>query len=396
MVVEGSFFRNGPTLTTRGRRMRKQMNVRLLFLSSFVLMLAISLLAGCSSAPTDSTSSTVNTSTSAGDQNSSSADKGSDQKTGEDAAAYYKGKKIEFIVPYAPSGGYNDYARMMAPFLSKYTGADVQVVNIEGAGGMLGANELFMSPSDGLRIGILNGSALVSNEIAGVKGARYKLSEFEYLGRVVSDPRVMVMGSNSPYQTIDDVLNSEQQVRMGATGLGGSTYVDAVLTKYALDLNATVIHGFDTLVDPAILRGEVDGQWGSWGSRRTAVENGDMVPVLVGGEERLEDLPDVPTIYEVIGDDPTALGVLDVWNSLIEVGRPIVTVPGIPEDRLQFLRTAFKQVMEDPEFIAQAEQSERDLLYKSGEEMAEIVKKATIIEDPGVKDIVIKAINGKL
>ena len=37
----------------------------------------------------------------------------------EDAADYYKGKTMEFIVPYAPGGGYDTYARMLAPFMEK-------------------------------------------------------------------------------------------------------------------------------------------------------------------------------------------------------------------------------------------------------------------------------------
>ena len=89
----------------------------------------------------------------------------------EDAASFYKGKKIKFIVPYKPGGGYDDYARLLAPVLEKYTGANIEILNKGGAGGMTGANEIFRSPSDGLTIGIINGSAMITNELAEIKGA---------------------------------------------------------------------------------------------------------------------------------------------------------------------------------------------------------------------------------
>ena len=109
----------------------------------------------------------------------------------EDAAAFYKGKKIKFIVPYKPGGGYDDYARLLAPALEKYTGAGVEILNKGGAGGMTGANEIFRSPADGLTIGIINGSAMITNELAEIKGATYKVAEYSYLGRITADVRVL-------------------------------------------------------------------------------------------------------------------------------------------------------------------------------------------------------------
>ena len=63
----------------------------------------------------------------------------------EDAASFYKGKKIKFIVPYKPGGGYDDYARLLAPVMEKYTGANVEILNKGGAGGMTCL--LYTSPS---------------------------------------------------------------------------------------------------------------------------------------------------------------------------------------------------------------------------------------------------------
>ncbi|MBX2838355.1 MAG: hypothetical protein KTR35_15975 [Gammaproteobacteria bacterium] len=91
------------------------------------------------------------------------------------AADFYKDKSIKWIVPYKPGGGYDEYSRLLAPYMEKYSGARVDITNMPGAGGMKGANEIFKSPADGLTIGIINGSAMVTNELAEIKGADYKV-----------------------------------------------------------------------------------------------------------------------------------------------------------------------------------------------------------------------------
>ncbi len=305
------------------------------------------------------------------------------QATLEDAAEFYKGKRIEFVVPNAPGGGYDQYARMLAPYLEKYTGATVVVNNMEGAGGMTSLNYTYRAPKDGLTIAIINGNPAVTNVIAGTPGIVYELDKFSWIGRIVSDPRVLVLRTDSPYETIEEMMNSSDIIKIGATGLGGSTYVDAVIVGEALELPLDVIHGFDssTVTDQAILRGDVEGTWGSWGSRRKLVDDGLMKVVLQGGTERIADLPDIPTWFEVVKTE-RGKAILTVLDSLNAIGRPLAASPGIPPERLAFLRQAFDQTMQDPDFLAEAAQAKRDLDYASGERIAEMAVSAVNI--PGI------------
>lgn len=84
----------------------------------------------------------------------------------EDAKEFYKDESIRWVVPYKPGGGYDEYTRLLAPYLAKYTGAKIEIINMPGAGGMKGANEIYNSPNDGKTVGIINGSAMVTNELA--------------------------------------------------------------------------------------------------------------------------------------------------------------------------------------------------------------------------------------
>jgi tripartite-type tricarboxylate transporter receptor subunit TctC len=318
----------------------------------------------------------------------------------EDAASFYKGKKIKFIVPYKPGGGYDDYARLLAPVMEKYTGADIEILNKGGAGGMTGANEIFRSPGDGLTIGIINGSAMITNELAEIKGAAYKVAEYSYLGRVTADTRVMSTSVASGFNTYDSLKAVNEPFKMGATGLGGSTYVDTVIIGKVFEFNQDVIHGFDRSgpIRKAMKRGDVVGMWGSWGSARKTVKSGDNQIVMQSGKKRHKDLPDTPTIRELAKSLPNAdkaMKIIVGWEALSAVGRPIAGPPGIPADRLAFLRDAFAKAVADDEFLGKAKKAKRAVDYASGDEMTELTKEATDLPD-AVRPRLISAIRGEL
>ena len=319
-------------------------------------------------------------------------------KTG--AAAFYDGRVIKWIIPYSPGGGYDEYGRLIAPYLEKYTGARVDIMNLPGAGGMRGANELFNSRKDGLTIGLINGSALVMNEMAGMAGADYKIAEFAYLGRIVADRRVLVISLDSGYEDFDDLFAAGNAVKIGATGLGGSTYVDAIVMNEAFEMNANIIHGFDSssVVRQAMLRNNIVGTWGSWGSALDAVDQGRDKIILQSGSTPAADLPDVPLTFGNVdksSNPERAKAILDAWETLHAVGRPVAAPPGTDPERVAFLREAFDKALHDPELLEASERTKRPVHYASGEDMARIVRESMIMPEE-IETLFVKAIMGEI
>ncbi len=316
------------------------------------------------------------------------------------AAEYYQGKNIRFIVPYKPGGGYDAYARLLAPYFGKYTGARVDIYNLPGAGGMKGANEIFNAPADGLTIGIINGSAMVTNELAGIKGAAYKVADYNFLGRVVADQRVLTVLAKSDLKTYEDVLNSDRPVLLGATGLGGSTYVDAVIVGRVMGSNQKVIHGFNSSSDvrQALLRGDINAMWGSWGSARKGVAAGDFRIIVHDAREGTPDTQGIPSVFDFVSklDDPEkADEILSSWYALSAVGRPVAAPPGLPAERVAFLQEAFTQAINDPEFVETAKNSNREINFLDGVSMSALAKASTNLT-PEIKALFISAIQGEL
>lgn len=354
--------------------MIKLVFLRLINTATLATLLAMSMLSGCTSGDGDA-------------ENTSPED-------------FYKGKSIRWIIPYSPGGGYDEYARLIAPYLEKYTGARVDILNLPGAGGMRGANDLFNAQKDGLTIGLINGSALVVNELAEMRGAEYKITEFDYLGRIVADRRVFSVTLDSGFDSIDKLWDAGSSVKIGATGLGGSTYLDAVIINEAFGLDLNIVHGFDSssVVRQAMLRGNIAGTWGSWGSALDSVDNGAHRILLQSGRERLKELAEVPLALELIdrSNDPERTSrILSAWETLHEVGRPLAAPPGTQPERLAYLRKAFQSAMTDPELLEKSATLSRSLDYANAEEMQRVIRESVEMPED-LKRLFVKAIRGEL
>ncbi|MBI2348814.1 MAG: hypothetical protein HYV05_09200, partial [Deltaproteobacteria bacterium] len=67
---------------------------------------------------------------------------------------WYHDKTINLIVPHGAGGGFDIYARLVAPFFRKHIpGANIIVQNVTGAGGLRGRNQVYTARPDGLTIG---------------------------------------------------------------------------------------------------------------------------------------------------------------------------------------------------------------------------------------------------
>lgn len=315
-------------------------------------------------------------------------------------ATFFDAAVIKWIIPNNPGGGYDEYARLIAPYLEKYTGARLQLSNIPGSGGMRALSELFKSPADGLTIALINGGGMVTNQVAEVNDTDNQISELSFLGRVVDDIRVLTISTQSVHSSFADIMNAPGPVKIGATGFGGSTYVDAVISRELFDLNMKVIHGFNnsSAMRHAMLRSNIDGAWSSWGSVIDEVDSGRIRIVLQGGNTRAANLPDVPTIFEFLDKTPDPLltqKILTTWNDLHLVGRIAVAPPGIPAGRLRFLRQAFRKALHDTQFLDDAEKARRPVNFASGEEVDSIVMNALAVPAE-TQQVFIKSVQSEL
>jgi tripartite-type tricarboxylate transporter receptor subunit TctC len=287
-------------------------------------------------------------------------------------ADFYKGKTITYIVSTAPGGGYDLYGRLSAEYMQKYLpGSTFVVKNIPGAGHLIGANTIYASKADGLTIGTFN-TGLIYNQLIQREGVHFDLTKMSWVGKAATDPRVITIGVQSPIMSYQDLLAVREPVNFSTGGIGASAYVETVMLYNALKLPIKIQTGYYGSDDAlAIRRGEIQGTLASRSSWELFVANGQgRFIAQIGGNNK-----DVPQLKDLITDEK-AKALIALIQSQGDIQRFTAGPPGIPQDRLDALRAAYRKAMEDPDLQAKAAKLERPIEPAYGDDVLTMIKVA--------------------
>ena len=289
-------------------------------------------------------------------------------------ADFFKGKTVTYIVATAPGGGYDLYGRLVSEYMQKYLpGSTFIVKNVPGAGNIVGTNLLYASKPDGLTIGTFN-TGLIYAQMIGREGIRFDITKMSWIGKASSDPRVITINAKSPIKNFDDFMASKEPQNFSTGGIGGSAYIETVMLTQALKLPIKMLSGYYGGDDfGAMRRGEVIGTISSRSTWEQFVHNGYARFIAqIGGNNK-----DVPQLRDLVPNaDPKAKALLALVQSQGDLQRFTAGPPGIAKDRLDALRTAYKQALEDPELQAKAAKLDRPVDPAYGDEVLEAVKVA--------------------
>jgi tripartite-type tricarboxylate transporter receptor subunit TctC len=294
---------------------------------------------------------------------------------------FYKGKTIRIIVGGSAGGGFDTYSRVMARHMGKHIPGHPAIVveNMTGAGTLIAAKYLYGSAKpDGLTFGIFNGSLILGRAL-GMKGIDFDVRELEYLGVPVQDSSVCALRKESGITTIDQWLAAKSPVKIGGLGPGNSTSDVPRVLRATLDLPIQLVEGYKGTAEVRLAAdaGEVHGGCWAWESVKVtwakAIQSGEAIPVIQVTAKKIPDLPNVPMALDVAKSEETRLllraGAIDP-SAIVRV---YVTTPKIPKDRLQILRRAFINTLNDPEFVAEMKRSNLEINPLTGEEVKKIV-----------------------
>lgn len=309
---------------------------------------------------------------------------------GDDAAAFYKGKVIRLLVGYGPGGGYDAYARLLAPHLERKTGATVVVENRPGGGGLVALNRLVTVKPDGLTLMIINGQAAALAQLLGQEGVRYDLTKITWLGRLSAEARVLMWSAKSPFQTLADGRAASRRIKWAATGKAGTLAMWVAFASEALDLDSLIITGYKGSKAAALaaMGGEVDGISVSASSAKKYARGNKMIAAVVLARERSPLLADVQTVFEMISLSPDKAWWIDYASNLAKLGRALATTPGVPENRAAFMRKAIEAIVTDPAVIAEARKKGRLFRYASADRLGAFVTETlTSLDDANLSRV---------
>lgn len=283
------------------------------------------------------------------DSNSPTAE--SDQDGGDSGeCADFPSSDIEFVVPYSAGGGFDTWARVIAPVLADQlpNGVDVPVINREGAGGITGVTEVFGSEPNGGQIVITEPGILATAQISGTSDLDF--SQLAVVGQVTVGPEVIVVRADSEWASIEDVQGAAEggPVLMGTGGLAAINIVSFDQLGIPFE---NVVHDGSSEALLSVVRGDTQIALFPLTSVAEGIRAGDLKPLLLVGTPPGDENPDaevvdgVPTLDEATGQD--GLG------SALEQHRLVVTAPDTPECIVDALSTAVDSTFADDGFLGQ-------------------------------------------
>jgi tripartite-type tricarboxylate transporter receptor subunit TctC len=291
----------------------------------------------------------------------------------EPVADFYRGKTMKVLIGYGPGGGYDLYGRLAAEFLGRHIPGNPTIVpeNMPGGGSLKAILYLYqVAPQDGTYLGSVS-QQMAANAVTDEKN-KMDVTKFHYVGRFTSNIDVGVALPQAGLKSFEDAR--KRQVVVGAeNGSMSLIYAQALNTYGGGKLK--IVKGYNGSADIQLAseRGEVDVN-GSFSLPAVLVQHPDWVHdgkaviLYQNALKRFPELPQVPTLTELMLNEEGRT-VARVVAGMAEIGRSILTTPGVPDDRLAALRTAFQDMLKDPDFLAACKQRNLMLDPAKGEDM---------------------------
>jgi tripartite-type tricarboxylate transporter receptor subunit TctC len=287
----------------------------------------------------------------------------------ESAGSFFKSKTVRIVVGYGPGGGYDIYARMIAPYLAKTLDATVIVENQPGAGGLTALNRVWDAPPDGLTMMIVNGAGAALGQLVEQSSVRYDLGRMGHLGTVSASPWMWLVGPNSPTDTPQKAISAGRRLSWAGSGPMDGLSDGAAFTCEALKLNCQIVMGYKGSNEAAlaVTKGEMDAIYVSDTSANNYVKAGQGKAVATMGRTKSRFFPDRPTIFEAVTLTAEQQWLFDFRANVEDLGRILVAPPGLPPARLAAIRDAVKKALTDPALVADGEKAQRYIEFEDGE-----------------------------
>ncbi len=291
---------------------------------------------------------------------------------------FYQGRNLTLVVGSAPGGGYDLYARLIGRVLGRHIPGQptVVVANMPGAASNVAAAYVAnVAPKDGSVIAALYMGAIVEPLFGTQARTTHDISKFNFLGNANRDTYVCVARTDAPAGSFAAALETELVLGASADGAGTRDY--PTLLRNMLGARFKVVAGYPgtRAINLAVEKGEIHGGCGqTWSSLAATFTHWfDKGLVRVLAQEDSVGHPDlnlqgVP-LTKTFARTAEQRAALDLFYSQTDFGRPYVTAPGVPPERVDALRRAFVGAMQDAELQAEARRIKLDMIWAAGDEL---------------------------
>ena len=268
---------------------------------------------------------------------------------------------VSMIVAYKAGSGTDNTARILAKYAEKYVGQTIVIENVEGGSGSIGWSQLADADPDGQTIGFINlpnFSSSIVNEMG-----TYTVESFAPICNHVTETSIVIVRADDDrFPDLDALVaygkeneGTKNELLASTNGPQASNHIGAQAFANSAGFMYTDIPQGGTADQLLSLRG-AEADFSVVKLADIAGQEAEYRILGAFADERLPELPDVPTLGE--------LGYYEGW---LGSSRCLVAPAGVSEDVIAFYEAAFKAAMEDAEYLEAAEQAGMATDYKDAE-----------------------------
>jgi putative tricarboxylic transport membrane protein len=227
---------------------------------------------------------------------------------------------LQIMAPANPGGGWDTTARLLAQVLVEegISPVSVEVFNVPGAGGTVGLAQMVSENAGNASVMMMMGRVMVGSILT--NQSPVTLANATPLARLTAEYEVIVVPASSPFATLQDLIDAFKADPQSITWAGGSAGgTDHILVGQIAKVVGVTADGINYIAysgggeaAAAILGGQVSAGVSGAGEWADFIASGEMRVLAVSSAERLDILPDAPTLVES-GVDVVLLN----WRGLV-------------------------------------------------------------------------------
>jgi len=299
------------------------------------------------------------------------------------AQAAYPNKPLKIVVGFAPGGGQDILARLVAGWLTERLGQQVLVETKPGQSGSLGAESVVRSPADGYTMFLLGpNNAINATFYSNLNFDVFK--DMQHVAAIATMPNVMAVHPSVPAKTVAEFIayakTNAGKVNYASGGLGTSVHVSGELFKQmtGVQMQHVTYRGAGPATVALLAGGQVDVMFDNLNSQINHIKEGRLRALGVTSARRIPALPDVPAVAETVPG----------FEAMAFFG---ISAPrNIPPAVLARLNSEINAGLRDPKLKGRIEDFGANPSPGSPEEFSKLVadetaKWATVLKTGGIK-----------
>ncbi len=296
----------------------------------------------------------------------------------------YPSQPIRLIVGFPPGGIADVVARAVASEASTILGQSVVVENRPGAGATIAANVGARAKPDGYTLLFLDYTTHAINDGLYSKLPYDTVNDFTPIAMVSSTPLMLVVNSDTPVLTVKDLIarihEKPDEYFYGSSGNGTIIHLASEMMNKATNSKITHIpYNGSAALATSLITGDIEYAFSSMPPAISQVQSGKLRALAVTTPNRVEVMPDVPTIREA-----------GVPEAEVTMYSGVAGPANMPPEIVSRLNEVFGQVIKSEKIVETFKSLGAEPIYMDTDELAKLLQEsipryAAVINEVGTR-----------